>query len=130
VGSTAIGPLEWLALDRAVHDAIGREAPLDGMVITHGTATLEETAYFLHLSLKVAATVAVVGAQRPATGLSSGRRAQSPERGARGRGARGSRPRRARVLKAGEVLTGPGHGPELVSGIIRPARNAPGSFPV
>src|SRR5262249_57939123 len=71
VGSTAIGPLEWLALDRAVHDAIGRAAPLDGMVITHGTATLEETAYFLHLSLKVAATVLLVGAQRPATGLPS-----------------------------------------------------------
>src|SRR5262249_57115988 len=57
VGSTAIGPLEWLALDRAVHDAISREAPLDGLVITHGTATLEETPYFLHLSLQLAATV-------------------------------------------------------------------------
>src|SRR5262249_11041485 len=54
-----------------LHDAIARDAPLDGVVITHGTATLEETAYFLNLSLKVAATVVVVGAQRPATGLSS-----------------------------------------------------------
>jgi len=71
VGSTAIGPSDWLALVDAVHDAIAREAPLDGVVITHGTATLEETAYFLHLSLKVDATVVVVGAQRPATGLSS-----------------------------------------------------------
>src|SRR5262245_52511817 len=71
VGSTAIGPGDWLALDRAVHAAIAREAPLDGVVITHGTATLEETAYFLHLSLKVETTVVVVGAQRPATGLSS-----------------------------------------------------------
>jgi len=71
VGSTAIGPSDWLALVDAVHDAIAGEAPLDGVVITHGTATLEETAYFLHLSLKVDATVVVVGAQRPATGLSS-----------------------------------------------------------
>src|SRR5262245_66501682 len=71
VGGTAIGPGDWLALDRAVHDAIAREAPLDGVVITHGTATLEETAYFLNLSLKADATVVVVGAQRPATGLSS-----------------------------------------------------------
>ena len=71
VGSTSIGPRDWLALDAAVHDATGREAPLDGVVITHGTATLEETAYFLHLSLKVDATVVVVGSQRPATGLSS-----------------------------------------------------------
>jgi L-asparaginase len=71
VGSTAIGPGDWLALVGAVHDAIGREAPLDGVVITHGTATLEETAYFLGLTLKVEATVVLVGAQRPATGLSS-----------------------------------------------------------
>jgi len=71
VGSTAIGPPDWLALDAAVHEAVSREAPLDGVVITHGTATLEETAYFLNLTLKVDATVVLVGAQRPATGLSS-----------------------------------------------------------
>nr|AFK83596.1 type II L-asparaginase [uncultured bacterium] len=71
VGSTAIGPTEWLALDAAVHDAVARQAPLDGVVITHGTATLEETAYFLNLTLKVDVPVVVVGAQRPATGLSS-----------------------------------------------------------
>ena len=42
-------------------------APLEGIVITHGTATLEETAYFLGLTLKVDATVVVVGSQRPAS---------------------------------------------------------------
>ena len=71
VGSTAIGPADWLALDAAVHAAVAREAPLDGVVITHGTATLEETAYFLNLTLKADATVVVVGSQRPPTGLSS-----------------------------------------------------------
>jgi len=71
VGSTAIGPAYWLELDAAVHAAVAREAPLDGVVITHGTATLEETAYFLNLTLKVDVPVVVVGAQRPATGLSS-----------------------------------------------------------
>lgn len=71
VGSTSIGPPEWLALSAAVHEAATREAPLDGVVITHGTATLEETAYFLNLTLAIDATVVVVGAQRPATGLSS-----------------------------------------------------------
>jgi L-asparaginase len=71
VGSTAIGPAEWLELDAAVHEAVRRDAPLDGLVITHGTATLEETAYFLNLTLKVEIPVVVVGAQRPATGLSS-----------------------------------------------------------
>jgi len=71
VGSTAIGPADWLALDAAVHEAVHRATPLDGIVITHGTATLEETAYFLNLTLKVEIPVVVVGAQRPATGLSS-----------------------------------------------------------
>src|SRR5262249_42073120 len=68
VGSTAIGPAEWLALDAAVHEAV-RAHPVDGVVITHGTATLEGTAYFLGLSLKVTTTVVLVGAQRPASGL-------------------------------------------------------------
>jgi L-asparaginase len=42
-----------------------------GIVITHGTATLEETAYFLNLTLKVDLPVVVVGAQRPPNGLST-----------------------------------------------------------
>ena len=71
VGSTAIGPAEWLGLDAAVHDAVARERPLDGVVITHGTATLEETAYFLGLTVKTPATVVLVGAQRPASGLAT-----------------------------------------------------------
>jgi len=71
MSSANVGPADWLALDAAVHAAVAREAPLDGVVITHGTATLEETAYFLNLTLKVDATVVVVGSQRPATGLSS-----------------------------------------------------------
>ena len=71
VGSTAIGPSEWLTLADTVHDTVRREAPLDGIVVTHGTATLEETAYFLDLTVKAETTVVLVGAQRPATGLSS-----------------------------------------------------------
>jgi L-asparaginase len=71
VGSTAIGPAEWLLLTEAIHGVTAREAPLDGVVITHGTATLEETAYFLNLAVRDDITVVVVGAQRPASGLSS-----------------------------------------------------------
>jgi L-asparaginase len=71
VGSAAIGTADWLALAAAVTDAVAAQAPLDGVVITHGTATLEETAYFLNLVLEVEATVVLVGSQRPATGLSS-----------------------------------------------------------
>ena len=71
LSSAAVAPVDWLALLGVVHDAVAREAPLDGLVVTHGTATLEETAYFLNLTVKVDATVVLVGSQRPATGLSS-----------------------------------------------------------
>ena len=71
VGSMRIAPSDWLALNEAVHKAAADDRDLAGIVITHGTATLEETAYFLHLTVKVDIPVVVVGAQRPATGLST-----------------------------------------------------------
>lgn len=60
VGSPSIGPKEWLQLADRVH-TLGA----DGVVITHGTATLEETAYFLHLTVKSDRPVVVTGAMRP-----------------------------------------------------------------
>lgn len=44
---------------------------IDGVVITHGTDTLEETAYFLHLIVHTRKPVVLVGAMRPATTLSA-----------------------------------------------------------
>jgi L-asparaginase len=67
--SPAIGPKDWLELLAVVHDVAARG--VDGIVITHGTATLEETAYFLNLTAKVDTPIVVVGAQRPFSGLSS-----------------------------------------------------------
>jgi L-asparaginase len=66
VGSTAISPPEWLELTAVIHRLATERPELAGFVIPHGTATLEETAYFLHLALKTDKTVVVVGAQRPA----------------------------------------------------------------
>jgi L-asparaginase len=71
VGSTAIGPSEWLELVGVIHRLANERGDLAGFVIAHGTATLEETAYFLHLTLKTDTSVVVVGAQRPASALSS-----------------------------------------------------------
>ena len=71
IPSPAIGFAEWKELV-ALCDQLVRETPdLAGIVIGHGTATLEETAYFLNLTLKVSVPVVVVGSQRPLSGLAS-----------------------------------------------------------
>ena len=68
VGSTAIGPAEWLRLAQRINELLG-SADIEGVVVTHGTATLEETAYFLHLTVKSHKPVVVTGAMRPPTAL-------------------------------------------------------------
>ena len=68
VGSTAIGPEEWLRLAQRIN-ALLESDDTDGVVVTHGTATLEETAYFLHLTVKSAKPVVVTGAMRPPTSM-------------------------------------------------------------
>src|SRR5262245_4079772 len=42
VGSSFIGPADWLRLTETIGVVAERERALDGVVITHGTATLEE----------------------------------------------------------------------------------------
>jgi L-asparaginase len=69
VGSTALGPAEWLELRALIHRIAGEDPAIAGFVIPHGTATLEETAFFLNLTLGIARPVVLVGAQRPASAL-------------------------------------------------------------
>src|SRR5258708_32055722 len=69
VGSTAIGPADWLELRALIHRMAGEDPAIAGFVIPHGTATLEQTAFFLNLTLRVAQPVVLVGAQRPASAL-------------------------------------------------------------
>ena len=71
VSSTAIGPREWLALRELIHATAAADPALGGFVVTHGTSTLEETAFFLNLTLRTALPVVLVGAQRPASALGS-----------------------------------------------------------
>ena len=69
VGSPSIGPVQWLQLAARIHALLSGTRPPDGIVITHGTATLEETAYFLHLTVKSERPVVVTGAMRPPSAL-------------------------------------------------------------
>ena len=62
---------EWRTLAGLCHRVAAEHPDLAGIVIGHGTATLEETAWVLNLVLKVAVPVVVIGAQRPASGLST-----------------------------------------------------------
>ena len=58
----------WQALAQRVAHHLAR-AEVAGVVITHGTDTLEETAYFLHRVLSPAKPVVLTAAMRPATSL-------------------------------------------------------------
>src|SRR6516164_4416292 len=69
VGSTEIGPSEWVELRALIHRIARDDPAVAGFVIPHGTATLEETAFFLNLTLAVAQPVVLVGARRPASAL-------------------------------------------------------------
>jgi L-asparaginase len=71
VGSSAVGPQDWLRLHRTITETIAARPEIAGVVVLHGTATLEETAWFLHLTLPGPRPVVLVGAQRPLNTLSS-----------------------------------------------------------
>lgn len=71
VNSSDITIDNWLTLTRRIH-AILKETPaVAGFVITSGTNTLEETAYFLNLTVRSDVPVVMVGAMRPATAISA-----------------------------------------------------------
>ncbi len=68
--SSDMAPEHWLKLAARLNDVLA-QPDVDGVVITHGTDTLEETAYFLNLVVKSDKPVVLVGSMRPATAISA-----------------------------------------------------------
>jgi L-asparaginase len=70
IGSQDMNDEVWLKLARRVNE-LTAAADVDGVVITHGTDTIEETAYFLNLVVKSRKPVVLTAAMRPSTALSA-----------------------------------------------------------
>ena len=70
IASESFTNQDLLTLARKV-SALAKQPDVDGIVITHGTDTLEETAYFLNLTVHTDKPIVVVGSMRPGTALSA-----------------------------------------------------------
>ncbi len=70
IGSQDIGWQEWNALHAAIEQGC-RDTLYDGIIVTHGTDTAEETAFLLDLTLAVGKPVVLVGAMRPVDAVGS-----------------------------------------------------------
>lgn len=69
IGSQDMDTKTWLKLSKRINEVFENDEA-DAVVITHGTDTMEETAYFLSLTVASDKPVVLVGAMRPATALS------------------------------------------------------------
>ena len=70
IGSQDMSDSVWLKLANRVNAVLAADT-VDGVVITHGTDTMEETAYFLQLVVKSKKPVVLTGSMRPSTALSA-----------------------------------------------------------
>ncbi|CAM3614261.1 L-asparaginase [Bordetella sputigena] len=71
VSSSAITTQDWFALRATIRRMAAEQPDLAGFVILHGTASLEETAFFLDLTMSLEQPVVLVGAQRPLSAVGS-----------------------------------------------------------
>ncbi len=71
VSSSDITTAHWLTLATRINAIFAGDPSVAGVVVTHGTNTLEETAYFLNLTVKHDRPVVVVGSMRPASAISA-----------------------------------------------------------
>ena len=71
INSSDMTLANWITLANRINSIFAGDSRVAGVVITHGTNTLEETAYFLNLTVKHDRPVVLVGAMRPATAVSA-----------------------------------------------------------
>ncbi len=69
VGSTEVYPKHWITLANRINEQLSADDAAAGIAVTHGTATLEETAYFLNLTVLDRRPVVVTGAMRPPSAM-------------------------------------------------------------
>jgi L-asparaginase len=69
VASSELTTGQWLQLSRRVNELFASDKNLAGIVVTSGTDTLEETAFFLHLTVRDPRPVVLVGAMRNASAI-------------------------------------------------------------
>lgn len=70
IGSQDMNDEVWLTLGKRVNEIVAK-ADVSGVAITHGTDTMEETSYFLHLVVKSDKPVVLTGSMRPSTAMSA-----------------------------------------------------------
>lgn len=70
IESSDITTAQWIALANLVEREVAKE-DVEGVVITHGTDSMEETAYFLNLTVHTKKPVILTGAMRPSGAISA-----------------------------------------------------------
>ena len=68
-GSGGLGPTRWLELTQKINRLFQEDAGISGIVVTHGTSSMEETAYWLNLTVKSEKPVVVTGTMRPPSAM-------------------------------------------------------------
>jgi len=71
IGSSQMTPAHWLRLSKRINKLFQDNPRLAGVVVTHGTDTLDETAFFLNLTVRDRRPVVLVGSMRSANEISA-----------------------------------------------------------
>ena len=71
IGSSQMTPNHWLRLSQQINTLLATDTAIAGIVITHGTDTMEETAFFLNLTIKSKKPVVLVGSMRSSNEISA-----------------------------------------------------------